>query len=208
MYSLQMWLWYCGLPIGMQLLCSWRYLIYFFSYMTIIYDFRRWNLICIYSRLFTYIGPSIRWLECILSELWGVLVHSDIWIELQTVEWYKILLSHDCSMSQGLCMGIAVCLFTHLCVCEWMSKNGVFMKLQFILIISIVKCFSLSWRKVVISGTVHWFWLKTSFHPLLWMKANQMYCSRDYYFSSRFNQQYEKPTPVFHYVGGDLDIVQ
>ena len=23
-----------------------------------------------------------------------------------------------------------------------------------------------------------------------------MYCSRDYYYSSRFNQQYEKPTPI------------
>ena len=25
-----------------------------------------------------------------------------------------------------------------------------------------------SWRIVIISGTVNWFWLKTSFHPLLW----------------------------------------
>ena len=28
-----------------------------------------------------------------------------------------------------------------------------------------------SWRIVVISGTVHWFWLKTSFHPLLWTSS-------------------------------------
>ena len=28
-----------------------------------------------------------------------------------------------------------------------------------------------SWRKVIISGTVHWFWLKTSFHPLLWTSS-------------------------------------
>ena len=27
----------------------------------------------------------------------------------------------------------------------------------------------LPWRIVIISGTVHWFWLKTSFHPLLWI---------------------------------------
>ena len=27
------------------------------------------------------------------------------------------------------------------------------------------------WRIVVISGTVHWFWLKTSFHPLLWTSS-------------------------------------
>ena len=45
---------------------------------------------------------------------------------------------------------------------------------------------------------LHWFWLKTSFHDAS-MKASlqpkPMYCSRDYYYSSRFNQQYEKPTP-------------
>ena len=35
------------------------------------------------------------------------------------------------------------------------------------------------------TGTVHWFWLKTV-----------TYCSRDYYYSSRFNQQYEKPTTI------------
>ena len=28
-----------------------------------------------------------------------------------------------------------------------------------------------SWRIVIISGTVHWFWLKTSFHPLLWTSS-------------------------------------
>ena len=28
-----------------------------------------------------------------------------------------------------------------------------------------------SWRKVIISWTVHWFWLKTSFHPLLWTSS-------------------------------------
>ena len=28
-----------------------------------------------------------------------------------------------------------------------------------------------SWRIVVISGTVHWFDLKTSFHPLLWTSS-------------------------------------
>ena len=28
-----------------------------------------------------------------------------------------------------------------------------------------------SCRKVIISGTVHWFWLKTSFHPLLWTSS-------------------------------------
>ena len=30
----------------------------------------------------------------------------------------------------------------------------------------------LSWRIVIISGTVHWFWLKTSFHPLLWTSSS------------------------------------
>ena len=29
----------------------------------------------------------------------------------------------------------------------------------------------LSWRIVVISGTVHWLYLKTSFHPLLWTSS-------------------------------------
>ena len=29
-----------------------------------------------------------------------------------------------------------------------------------------------SWRIVIISGTVHWFWLKTSFHPLLWTSSS------------------------------------
>ena len=34
------------------------------------------------------------------------------------------------------------------------------------------KTFStVSWRIVIISGTVHWFWLKTSFHPLLWTSS-------------------------------------
>ena len=28
-----------------------------------------------------------------------------------------------------------------------------------------------SWRILIISGTVHWFWLKTSFHPLLWTSS-------------------------------------
>ena len=28
-----------------------------------------------------------------------------------------------------------------------------------------------SWRIVITSGTVHWFWLKTSFHPLLWTSS-------------------------------------
>ena len=28
------------------------------------------------------------------------------------------------------------------------------------------------------------------------LQPKPMYCSRDYYFSSRFNQQYEKPTPI------------
>ena len=28
-----------------------------------------------------------------------------------------------------------------------------------------------SWRIVIISGTVHWFLLKTSFHPLLWTSS-------------------------------------
>ena len=28
-----------------------------------------------------------------------------------------------------------------------------------------------SWRTVVISGTVHWLYLKTSFHPLLWTSS-------------------------------------
>ena len=27
------------------------------------------------------------------------------------------------------------------------------------------------------------------------LQPKPMYCSRDYYYSSRFNQQYEKPTP-------------
>ena len=42
---------------------------------------------------------------------------------------------------------------------------------------------SLSSSKVVISGTVHWF-----------DQIKPMYCSRDYNFTSRFNQQYEKST--------------
>ena len=29
----------------------------------------------------------------------------------------------------------------------------------------------MSWRIVIFSGTVHWFWLKTSFHPLLWTSS-------------------------------------
>ena len=28
------------------------------------------------------------------------------------------------------------------------------------------------------------------------LQPKPMYCSRDYYYSSRFNQQYEKPTPT------------
>ena len=28
------------------------------------------------------------------------------------------------------------------------------------------------------------------------IQPKPMYCSRDYYYSSRFNQQYEKPTPI------------
>ena len=28
------------------------------------------------------------------------------------------------------------------------------------------------------------------------LQPKPMYCSRDYYYSSRFNQQYEKPTPI------------
>ena len=31
------------------------------------------------------------------------------------------------------------------------------------------------------------------------LQPKPMYCSRDYYYSSRFNQQYEKPTPVNFY---------
>ena len=32
------------------------------------------------------------------------------------------------------------------------------------------------------------------------LQPKPVYCSRDYYYSSRFNQQYEKPTPILNYV--------
>ena len=66
-----------------------------------------------------------------------------------------------------------------------------------------------SWSLEVFSGTVHWFLQKTSFQPLLWsssglMKttvvveslssAKPMYCSREYFKTSRLIQQYEKST--------------
>ena len=55
-------------------------------------------------------------------------------------DWYKVMLWHDCSMGLVLCMGV-------LCICtlfhEQMSKNGAFMKLQFILVIFILEWYKL-----------------------------------------------------------------
>ena len=40
-----------------------------------------------------------------------------------------------------------------------------------LLIEALYKYVIYSWRIVIISGIVHWFWLKTSFHPLLWTSS-------------------------------------
>ena len=66
----QVWLWHCGLPVGPQSLCSWRYLIFYVQYLiyTKIFDFTRWHVICMFVGLNTCIGPSTRWDRCILRE--------------------------------------------------------------------------------------------------------------------------------------------
>ena len=47
----------------------------------------------------------------------------------------------------------------------WIGKSSVKYWCRFLILL--VE----SWRIVIISGTVHWFWLKTSFHPLLWTSS-------------------------------------
>ena len=59
---------------------------------------------------------------------------------------YKVMLLHGCSMHWDVCRGVVVYLYICLCVCEWMLKNGTFMKLQYILVIFIVEWFNL-WRE-------------------------------------------------------------
>ena len=53
-------------------------------------------------------------------------------------------------------------------LCTWTCSGNSCVSIQSFIL---SRCTSASWSKVVISGTVHWFDLKTSFHPLLWTSS-------------------------------------
>ena len=105
------------------------------------------------------------WIYCLTYEIGPQLCYIFLFVPgsmfLRILGLSFLAIFYDC---YSICLWCAIRLNIYLLYKSTYLGNHILWCKFFILLVE-------SWRIVIISGTVHWFWLKTSFHPLLWTSS-------------------------------------